>query len=131
MSVDRPSWSDYFMNIADAVAKRSDCERDKVGAVIVKDRRIRATGYNGSPAGYPGCQSCPRRTIHKGSTQSYDNCVALHAEQNAIIHCDREDMQGATIYVTRMPCITCMKLIMGSGMLRAVWPGMEVKTNCG
>jgi deoxycytidylate deaminase len=75
MSVDRPSWSDYFMDIADAVAKRSDCERDKVGAVIVKDRRIRATGYNGSPAGYPGCQSCPRRTIPKGSTQSYDNHV--------------------------------------------------------
>ena len=128
---ERPSWSDYFLDIAVAIAKRSDCERDKVGAVIVKERRIRASGYNGSPAGYPGCKSCPRRTAPKGSTQSYDNCVALHAEQNAIIYCDRADMDGATIYVTRMPCITCMKLIMGSGIVTAVWPGMEVKTNCG
>jgi dCMP deaminase len=129
---DRPSWSDYFMNIAKAVATRSDCERDKVGAVIVKDRRIRSTGYNGSPAGHPGCQNCPRRSIPAGSTQSYDNCVALHAEQNAIIYCDREDMQGATIYVTRMPCVTCMKLIMGSGIMAVQWPGMpEVRTSSG
>jgi len=118
------------MGIAEAVATRSDCERDKVGAVIVKDRRVRSTGYNGSPAGHPGCQNCPRRSIPVGSTQSYDNCVALHAEQNAIIYCNREDMQGATIYVTRMPCITCTKLIMGSGMDVAVWPGMRVGVQC-
>lgn len=120
----KPSWCDYFMAIADVVASRSDCERDKVGAVIVKDNRIRSTGYNGAPAGHPGCRNCPRRTIPKGSTQSYDNCVALHAEQNAIIYCDREDLREAVMYVTRMPCITCMKLIMGSGIVSVQWPGM-------
>ena len=128
----KPSWTDYFLGIAEAASRRSSCQRDKVGAIIVKDRRARSLGYNDAPASHPGCQNCPRRSIPVGSTQSYDNCVALHAEQNAIIYCDREDMQGATIYVTRMPCITCMKLIMGSGIMAVQWPGMpEVKTDCG
>jgi dCMP deaminase len=118
----RPTWNNYFHNIAVAVAERSDCERDKVGAVVVKDRRIRSTGYNGAPAGQPGCGTCPRRTSQTPKGEGYENCVALHAEQNAIIYCDREDLQNATIYITRKPCDTCMKLIMGSGIESVVYP---------
>ena len=110
------------MGIAEAVAARSDCHRDKVGAVIVKDRRIRSTGYNGAPRGLPGCDTCPRRNSSIMSGTSYDNCVALHAEQNAIIYCNREDLQDAIIYITREPCKTCMKIIMGSGIAEVVWP---------
>jgi dCMP deaminase len=118
----RPDWPTYFMNIAYAVAERSDCERDRVGAVIVKDRRIRSTGYNGSPSGLPGCSSCPRRNSSVVSGSNYDNCVAVHAEANALIYCDREDLQGAVLYVTREPCVSCMKLIMGSGVVEVNWP---------
>jgi len=120
--VSRPEWPAYFMKIAEAVAERSDCVRDKVGAVVVKDRRIRSTGYNGSPAGTPGCDSCPRRTsgVEKGS--SYDNCRAVHAEANALIYCNREDLVGATIYVTREPCYGCDKLIQAAGVEAVVWP---------
>lgn len=122
---DRPSWSDYFLGIAQAVARRSDCVRDKVGAVVVKDRRVRATGYNSSPAGSAGCDQCPRRTSGVPPGSSYDNCVALHAEQNALIHCDRADLYGATVYVTREPCVTCDKMLRGAGVHAVVWPAKE------
>jgi deoxycytidylate deaminase len=110
------------MLIAKAVSERSDCERDKVGAVVVKERRIRSTGYNGSPAGNPGCESCPRRTSGVDRNHSYDNCVAVHAEANALIYCNREDLVGATMYVTREPCYACSKLIEGAGVEAVVWP---------
>lgn len=123
----RPTWDQYFLQIAEAVAARSDCERSKVGAVIVKDRRIRATGYNGAPAGLPGCWSCPRRT--SGATpgeSSYSEgptrCVAIHAEANAILHCDRGDLEGATLYITRGPCYACQKLVAAAGIDRVVYP---------
>lgn len=123
----RPSWDEYFLNIATAVAERSDCDRSKVGAVVVKGRRIRGTGYNGSPAGMPGCGSCPRRvaSVVPGET-SYDDgpgrCVAIHAEANALLYCDREDLVGATLYITREPCYGCEKLINASGVERVVTP---------
>ena len=120
----RPDWEEYFLGIAKAVSVRSDCERDQVGAVIVKDRRIRATGYNGAPAGNPGCFSCPRRLSGVTPGSSYDNCVAIHAEANALLHCDREDLIDATIYITRAPCISCAKLIAGSGVSNVVYPGV-------
>lgn len=122
----RPSWDDYFMDIAKAVSKRSDCERDKVGAVVVKDRRIRGTGYNGAPSGLPGCQSCPRRQSAVRPGSNYDQgpgeCVAVHAEANALLYCDREDLMDATLYITREPCKACMKLIMASGVAEVNWP---------
>lgn len=120
--VSRPTWDEYFIGIARAVAARSDCERDKVGAVAVKAHRIRATGYNGAPAGLPGCATCPRRVSNCAPGSSYDNCVAVHAEANALLHADREDLVDATLYVTREPCISCSKLIQGAGISRVVTP---------
>lgn len=121
----RPDWPDYFMGIAKAVAQRSDCERDKVGAVVVKDRRIRGTGYNGAPSGKPGCDTCPRRLSNVPSGTNYDNCVAVHAEANALLYCNREDLIGATIYITREPCYACDKLIQAAGVHAVVWPSPE------
>lgn len=126
----KPSWDEYFINIARAVSERSYCERSRVGAVVVKDRRIRATGYNGSPAGKPGCETCPRRTSGVAPGAPYDGsdsgrCVAIHAEANALLYCGREDLVGATLYITRAPCVACAKLAEAAGVSRVVWPGME------
>ncbi|ERB55302.1 cell division protein DedD [Rhodococcus sp. P27] len=124
--IDRPEWDAYFLGIARSVAARSDCERSQVGAVVVNDRRIRSTGYNGSPAGKPGCLTCPRRTSTVAPGTDYNSgpgrCVALHAEQNAIIYANREDLQGASLYVTRAPCPECSKLIGGTGVTEVIWP---------
>lgn len=116
----RPDWTVYFLDIAEAVAKRADCVRRQVGAVVVRDRRIVGTGYNGAPAGEPGCESCPRRLSGVEPGSSYDtgpgSCVALHAEQNALLYTDRLDLVGATIYITDPPCAGCQKLIRGAGL---------------
>lgn len=121
----RPDWDTYFMGIAKAVSERSDCDRDKVGAVVVKDRRVRATGYNGSPAGTAGCATCPRRTSGVERNSDYSNCVAVHAEANALLYSDREDLIGATLYVTREPCYACDKLIQAAGVHAVVWPSTQ------
>ncbi|MGW1739974.1 deoxycytidylate deaminase [Nocardia sp. NPDC001965] len=120
--VGRPDWNEYFLGIAKAVSVRSDCERDKVGAVVVKDRRIRATGYNSAPAGRPGCSSCPRRTSGCEPGSSYDNCVAVHAEANALLYCDRTDLLDAVLYITRKPCYACTKLIQAAGIINVITP---------
>lgn len=126
----RPSWDQYFSGIAVAVSARADCERRRVGAVVVKDRRIRATGYNGAPAGEPGCSTCPRRTSGLPPGSSYDTgagvCVAIHAEANALLYCDRGDLYGATLYITTDPCDGCLKLIRATGVTRVVWPEGEL-----
>lgn len=118
----RPDWDTYFLGIAEAVAARSDCERSRVGAVVVKERRIRATGYNGAPAGAPGCLDCPRRTSSVAPGSDYSNCVAVHAEANALLYCDRGDLPGAVLYITREPCYACSKLIAATGVERVIWP---------
>lgn len=123
----RPDWGSYFMGIAQAVAERSDCERSKVGAVVVNQRRIRATGYNGSPSGLPGCEDCPRRvSTAEPGVCSYDDgatkCLAVHAEANALLFCDRDDLIGATLYITRPPCYACEKLIAAVGVTSVVYP---------
>lgn len=127
--MNRPNWDDYFMGIAHAVAERSDCERSQVGAVVVKDRRIRGTGYNGAPAGRPGCLSCPRRRSTVAPNTDYSEgpgrCVAVHAEANALLYCDRADLVGATIYITREPCFDCDKLIQAAGVHSVIWPALE------
>ncbi|WP_374231401.1 cytidine/deoxycytidylate deaminase family protein [Pseudonocardia sp. DR1-2] len=124
--VSRPDWDEYFLGIAEASARRADCERRRVGAVIVKDRRVRGTGYNGAPSGRPGCASCPRRVSEVPPGSLYDTgpgqCVAIHAEANVLLHCDREDLIGATLYVTCEPCDGCLKLIAASGVRKVRYP---------
>lgn len=107
------------MSIAVQVAKRSTCDRAHVGAVIVRDRRILTTGYNGSPAGLPHCDDVGHLLVD-------GHCVrTLHAEQNAIIQAAYLDVsvQGGTIYVTHQPCLTCAKMIINAGIRRVVYAG--------
>ncbi len=115
----RPSWDEYFMDIAFTVATRSTCDRAHVGAVLVRDRRILATGYNGAPAGLPHCDEAGHLMID-------GHCVrTLHAEQNAIIQAALHGIntEGATAYVTHQPCLTCAKMIINAGVRRVVYAG--------
>jgi len=117
--VSRPSWDEYFMSIAFQVAKRSTCDRAQVGAIIVKDRRILTTGYNGAPSGLPHCDDVGHLLIG-------GHCVrAVHAEQNAIVQAALHgvSVKGGTIYVTHQPCLTCAKLIINAGVVRVVYAG--------
>lgn len=124
--MNRPNWDAYFLNIARAVSLRSDCERSQVGAVVVDaERRIRSTGYNGAPAGRPGCRTCPRRLSGVEPGSDYTNCIAVHAEANALLYADRDDLPGSTLYITREPCVDCTKLIAATGIVRIVTPEGE------
>lgn len=127
MTDQRPDWDTYFLRMAATASIRSDCERDKVGAVVVKNNRIRGTGYNGAPAGMPGCATCPRRASGVVPGSDYSNCVAVHAEANALLYTDLEDRVGATLYVTREPCNGCWKIILGAGVVRVVTPESEYR----
>ncbi len=115
----RPSWDDYFMGITFQVAQRGTCDRARVGAIIVKDRRILTTGYNGAPAGLPHCDEVGHLMIN-------GHCMrTLHAEQNAIIQAALHGVSvaGGTIYVTHQPCLTCAKMIINAGIKRVVYAG--------
>jgi len=120
----RPSWNDYFMDITQRVATRSTCLRRQVGAVIVLDKRILATGYNGAPRGLPHCQEtgCLRDRLGIPSGQRQEICRALHAEQNAFLQAALYGIPvaGATMYVTLQPCVTCAKMIVNAGIERVV-----------
>lgn len=129
----RPDWDEYFLGIAKAVSLRADCTRRQVGAVIVDaQHRILSTGYNGAPAGEPGCLTagaCPRglqslESVSPGS--SYDtgagSCIAVHAEANALLYADGWHLRGATLYCTDEPCGGCARLIAGAGIARVVTP---------
>ena len=121
----RPSWDEYFMEAALLAAKRSTCMRRHVGAVIVKDRRIVATGYNGAPRGIMHCEErggCLRQKLGVPSGERHELCMALHAEQNAIIQAatSGQSIEGATIYVTHQPCVICAKMIINAGLKRIV-----------
>src|SRR4051812_24708490 len=111
----RPGTHEYFMGIALAVRARADCTGNRVGAVIVKDRRIVSTGYNGTPENMPncsegGCHRCAHRDQYPSGT-GYDVCICVHAEQNALLSAARFGIavEGADIYTTLAPCFTCMK----------------------
>ena len=116
----RPSWDTYFMDIASLVAKRSTCLRRAVGAVIVKNRRILSTGYNGAPAGIAHCveAGCLRATMNIASGQRHELCRGIHAEQNAIIQAAYHgvSIQGGTLYCTTLPCSICTKMIINAGI---------------
>ncbi|MBN1295905.1 cytidine/deoxycytidylate deaminase family protein [bacterium] len=122
----RPSWDEYFMEIVFLIARRSTCLRRHVGAVIVKDNQILATGYNGVPTGIPHCEDqggCLREILHVPSGQRHELCRGLHAEQNAIIQAavHGSSIRGGTLYCTTMPCIVCTKMIINAGIKKVVY----------
>lgn len=118
-------WDRYFLNIAKETARRSNCVRRQHGAVIVRKRRIRSTGYNGPPSGHRHCDegACPRANSDAASGWAYDHCVAIHAEANAILYSSPEQREGGTIYITGVPCFGCAKLIANSGIDEVVATG--------
>lgn len=120
----RPSWDEYFMEMAELARKRSTCLRRGVGAVIVKDNHVLATGYNGSPAGIAHCSEtgCLRAQMNVPSGQRHELCRGLHAEQNAIIQAAKMgiSIEGATLYCTTQPCVICTKMIINAGITRVV-----------
>ena len=116
----RPDWDEYFMAIAELVSKRSTCLRRKVGAVIVKDKRILATGYNGAPSGITHCieTGCLREKLKIPSGERHELCRGLHAEQNAIIQAAYHgvEIKDSVIYCTNLPCIICTKMLINAGI---------------
>jgi dCMP deaminase len=122
---ERPSWDEYFMDIVGLVARRSTCLRRKVGALLVKDKRILTTGYNGAPAGFPHCEEtgCLRERMNIPPGERHELCRGLHAEQNAILQAALHgiNIQGATLYCTDQPCSLCVKMLINGGIRRMVW----------
>ncbi len=121
----RPRWDDYFMDITHFVATRSTCLRRHVGAVLVRDKRILSTGYNGAPSGIDHCLEvgCLREQLGIPSGERHELCRALHAEQNAIIQAALHGVgiKGATLYCTNLPCIICSKMLINSGIRRIIY----------
>lgn len=124
---ERPSWDAYFMELAHVVAKRSTCLRRSVGALLVRDKHILATGYNGAPTGLPHCAEvgCLRERLGIPSGERQELCRGLHAEQNAIIQgaLHGVSVHGSTLYCTTQPCITCAKMLINAGVVRVVYEG--------
>ena len=113
----RPDWDSYFMKIANAVSERSTCDRALVGCVLVLDKRILTTGFNGSPTGQPHCDEV-------GHLMVEDHCVrTIHAETNAIIQAALHGVstKGSTCYVTHFPCMNCAKVLVNAGITRLVY----------
>jgi dCMP deaminase len=121
----RPSWEDYFMDIAVLVSKRSTCIRRSVGAVIIKDKRILSTGYNGAPSGISHCLDvgCLRETMDIPSGERHELCRGIHAEQNAIIQAALYgvSIKDATVFCTNLPCSICAKMIINAGIKKIVY----------
>jgi len=117
---ERPDWDSYFMAITILVSKRSTCIRRSVGAVIVKDKRILSTGYNGAPSGIEHCSQvgCLRDQLNVPSGEKHELCRGIHAEQNAIIQAAFHgvSIKGATLYCTNQPCSICAKMIINAGI---------------
>ena len=130
----RPDWTEYFLDIAKAVGRRATCLRRRYGAIIVKDRIIVSTGYNGAPRGEANCIDtglCERERLHVPKGQNYELCVAVHAEQNAIINANPADMEGATIYIVGFnadgslasgkPCLLCRRMLRNAKLAQVVY----------
>ena len=120
----RPTWDEYFMEMAELARQRSTCLRRRVGAVIVKDNRVIATGYNGVPKGIRHCEEtgCLRQQLNVPSGKMHELCRGLHAEQNAIIQaaCMGSSIEGGTLYCTTQPCVICTKMIINADIKRVV-----------
>ncbi len=121
----RPDWDTYFMDMAKLAARRSSCLRRAVGAVLVKGRRVLATGYNGVPSGVTHCEvaGCLRERMAVPSGERHELCRGLHAEQNAIIQAALHGVstREAILYCTNLPCIICSKMLINSGVSRVVY----------
>jgi dCMP deaminase len=121
----RPSWDDYFMTIAREVATRSTCLRRHCGAVVVKDRRILATGYNGTPRSLRHCEEvgCLREQRGVASGSNHELCRGIHAEQNAVVQAALYGVaiDGAVIYSTHQPCVLCAKILINAGVVDIVY----------
>ena len=130
----RTSKENYYLDIADAVSERSTCLRRRYGAIIVKDHIIISTGYNGAPRGEANCIDtgiCERERLHVPKGQNYELCVAVHAEQNAIINADPAVMEGATIYIVGInadgtlasgkPCLLCRRMLRNAKLAQVVY----------
>ncbi len=120
--ISRPSWHEYFMGITDLVATRSTCIRRKVGAILVKDKRILTSGYNGAPSGIAHCAEtgCLRDKLKVPSGEKHELCRGVHAEQNAIIQAANHGIvvKGATLYCTNQPCSICAKMLINAGIVK-------------
>lgn len=120
----RPSWDEYFTEISHIVAKRSTCLRRQVGAVVVKNRRILATGYNGTPSKISHCRDagCLRIKLNIPSGQRHELCRGLHAEQNALLQAALYgiSVEGSSLYITNQPCLICAKMIINAGIREIV-----------
>ena len=125
MADTRPSWDEYFMDITRRVATRSTCLRRAVGAILVHDKRIIASGYNGGPSGLAHCLDigCLREKLGIPSGQQHELCRGIHAEQNAIIQAARHgvSIEGATLYCTTQPCTQCTKMLINAGITEIVY----------
>ncbi len=125
----RPSWDQYFLKISKLVAERSTCMRRQVGAVITKENRILATGYNGAPNNVTHCfkrpGGCLREARNIPSGQRQELCIGLHAEQNAILQAAAfgVSLKGSDVYCTHQPCVTCGKMLINAGIKRIVFLG--------
>jgi dCMP deaminase len=120
----RPSWDLYFMRLADLASKRTNCMKRAVGAVIVRENRVIATGYNGTPRGTTNCNTggCPRCNGGARRGEKLDECLCMHAEANAIV--EAGGSRGATLYTNLCPCLPCMKLIVQAGVREVVYRAM-------
>lgn len=121
----RPSWDDYFLRLAVDVSRRSTCQRRNIGALLVRDRRILTTGYNGPPPGIDHCEDiggCLREKRGVPSGERLDICRAIHAEANAILQAAIHGVviRGSVLYCTNTPCFGCAKLLIGTGVTRMV-----------
>ncbi|MHB8870815.1 MAG: deoxycytidylate deaminase [Thermoleophilia bacterium] len=123
----RPSWDSYFMDIARVVATRSTCTRRHVGAVLVKNRQILTTGYNGAARGLRHCgeRGCLREELGVPSGERHELCRGLHAEQNAIIQAAYHgvEIEGAEVYCTHQPCVVCAKMLVNAGITAVHFAG--------
>ena len=121
----RPGWDEYFMAIAEAAARRSNCLRRQVAAVIVKDRRVISTGYNGTPRGLKNCfeGGCPRCQSDAPSGAQLGECLCCHAEENAVVQAAYHgiSIKEATLYTTFSPCLLCTKMLLNAGIAEVVY----------
>ena len=124
---ERPSYDEYFMEMAHVVSTRSTCLRRRVGAILVKDKHILSTGYNGAPKGFRHCSEvgCLRKKMDIKPGERHELCRGLHAEQNAIIQAAvfGVSIKGSTLYCTNTPCVVCVKMLINAGVEELVYTG--------